>query len=318
MRLKRVKIFGFKRLPTTEIDLDGDIIAIVGPNGCGKSNIVDAILWGLGEGNARQLRALHNQDVIFNGSSKRKSLGYAEVTLLFDNEDGLLPIQTSEVSVTRRLNRAGDTDYMINRQSCRLRDILDLMADSGLGRSGYAIVGQEEIDQALAASAEDQQTWVDEAAGVQRYRSRKLDSLKRLSAATGHLERVNDILHEIETQREPLRKEAEDALKYKTALGALRQVESGLLIKEVAGAVRDVASSRGVHSKGDDPRAGGIREGGRHRRGDQRADIRSALSNRKWTRFAVSNRNPSPLSAPTPPFVCASRNWRASRTLKPT
>ena len=241
MRLKRVKLFGFKTFADkTEIDLDGDIIAIVGPNGCGKSNIVDAILWGLGEGNVRQLRAQSSQDVIFNGSSQRKPLGYAEVTLLFDNEDGLLPMPTSEVTVSRRLNRAGDSEYMINRQPCRLRDILDLMADSGLGRSGYAIVGQKEIDQAVAASAEDRRSWVDEAAGVQRYRTRKVDSLRRLSAAHGHLERVNDILNEIETQREPLRDEAEIAIKYKGALGALRQVESGLLIKEVASATRDV------------------------------------------------------------------------------
>ena len=243
MRLKRVKIFGFKTFADkTEIDLDGDIIAIVGPNGCGKSNIVDAILWGLGEGNVRQLRAQSSQDVIFNGSSQRKALGYAEVTLHFDNEDGLLPMPTSEVSVSRRLNRAGESEYMINRQPCRLRDILDLMADSGLGRSGYAIVGQKEIDQAVAASAEDRRAWVDEAAGVQRYRTRKIDSLKRLAAAHGHLERVADILLEIETQREPLREEAEVAIKYKSALNALRQVESGLLIKEVATAVRDVAT----------------------------------------------------------------------------
>jgi chromosome segregation protein len=243
MRLKRVKIFGFKTFADkTELDLDGDIIAIVGPNGCGKSNIVDAILWGLGEGNVRQLRAQSSQDVIFNGSSQRKALGYAEVTLHFDNEDGVLPIQTSEVTVSRRLNRAGESEYMINRRPCRLRDVLDLMADSGLGRSGYAIVGQKDIDQALAASAEDRRAWVDEAAGVQRYRTRKVDSLKRLAAAQGHLDRVADILREIETQREPLREEAEVALKYKSALSALRQVESDLLIKEVAAAVRDVTA----------------------------------------------------------------------------
>lgn len=241
MRLKRVKIFGFKTFADkTEMNLDGDIIAIVGPNGCGKSNFVDAILWGLGEGNARQLRAQHNQDVIFNGSSKRKPLGYSEVTLLFDNEDGFLPIQTPEVAITRKLSRSGDSDYSINRQSCRLRDILDLLADSGLGRSGYAIVGQKEIDQALAASAEDRRGWVDEAAGVQRYRARKIDSLKRLSAAHDHLSRVNDILTEIESQREPLREEAEVAKRYKVAVNSLREVESGLLIKEIASAVHDV------------------------------------------------------------------------------
>jgi chromosome segregation protein len=241
MRLKRVKIFGFKTFADkTEFQVDGDFIAVVGPNGCGKSNIVDAILWGLGEGSAKQLRAATGVDVIFNGSSRRKPLGYAEVTLLFDNEDGALPVPTSEVAITRRLTRSGESEYQINRQNCRLRDILDLLADSGLGRAGYAIVGQKEIDQALAASAEDRRAWVDEAAGVQRYRARKVESQRRLTSAKDHLSRVEDILLEIDSQREPLREEAEMARRYKAASGSLREVESGLLMKEVFDASKDV------------------------------------------------------------------------------
>jgi len=241
MRLKRVKIFGFKTFADkTEFQIDGDLIAVVGPNGCGKSNIVDAILWGLGEGSAKQLRAATGVDVIFNGSSRRKPLGYAEVTLLFDNEDGALPVPTAEVAITRKLTRSGDSEYQINRQTCRLRDILDLLADSGLGRAGYAIVGQKEIDQALAASAEDRRAWVDEAAGVQRYRARKHESLRRLSSAKDHLNRVDDILNEIENQREPLREEAESAKRYKSAMGSLREVESSLLMREIYDASRDV------------------------------------------------------------------------------
>lgn len=243
MRLKRVKIFGFKTFADkAEFELGGNMTAVVGSNGCGKSNIVDAILWGLGEGNARHLRAQTSQDVIFSGSSKRKPLGFAEVTLHFDNEDGSLPIDASEVVITRRLNRAGDSDYYINRHSCRLRDVFDLLADSGLGRAGYAIVGQKEIDQALAASPEERRGWVDEAAGVQRYRTRKLDSLKRLSSAKDHLSRVQDILTELDAQREPLRQEAEVAIRYKSLLSSLREVESGLLVVEVARAVREVES----------------------------------------------------------------------------
>src|SRR5579862_1885645 len=223
MRLKRVRIFGFKTFADrTEFCLAGGVVAVVGPNGCGKSNLFDAILWGLGEGNARHLRAQSGQDVIFSGSSRRKAVGFAEVSLLFDNEDGSLPVDTSEVSITRRLNRAGESDYYINRQSCRLRDLFDLLADSGLGRSGYAIVGQKEIDQALAASPEDRRAWVDEAAGVQRYRARKLESLKRLSSAQDHLSRIADIITELDSQREPLREEAEAAIRYKSALGSLR------------------------------------------------------------------------------------------------
>lgn len=240
MRLKRVRIFGFKTFADrTEFDLEGGVIAVVGPNGCGKSNIVDAILWGLGEGNARHLRAQTSQDVIFSGSSNRKPVGFAEVTLLFDNEDGALPIDSAEVSISRKLTRQGDSEYSINRQSCRLRDILDLLADSGLGRAGYAIVGQKEIDQALAASAEDRRAWIDEAAGVQRYRSRKMDSLRRLSQAQTHLERVGDIISEIESQREPLKEEAEAAIRYKSVLNSLREVESNLLVVEIAKAHRE-------------------------------------------------------------------------------
>jgi len=241
MRLKRVKIFGFKTFADrTEFDLHGNMIAVVGPNGCGKSNLVDAILWGLGEGNARHLRAQSGQDVIFSGSARRKGVGFAEVTLLFDNEDGALPVQTSEVSITRRLSRNGDSDYFINRQACRLRDVFDLLADSGLGRSGYSIVGQKEIDQALSASPDERRAWVDEAAGVQRYRVRKAESLKRLASAHDHLSRINDIVGELEGQREPLREEAEVAIRYKSVLASLREVESGLLIVEVAKATHEV------------------------------------------------------------------------------
>ncbi len=241
MRLKRVKIFGFKTFADrTEFNVDGGLIAVVGPNGCGKSNLVDAILWGLGEGNARSLRASHSQDVIFSGSSRRKGVGYAEVSLLFDNEDGALPIDSNEVSISRRLTRTGDSEYSINKQSCRQRDVFELLADSGLGRAGYAIVGQKDIDNALAASPEERRSWVDEAAGVQRYRARKTESLRRLQSANQHLARVTDILTELESQREPLRDEAEVAKRYKSALHSLREVESGLLIDEVAKAVREV------------------------------------------------------------------------------
>lgn len=244
MKLKRVKLFGFKTFADkTEFDLRGGTIAIVGPNGCGKSNLVDAMLWGLGEGNARQLRTQTGQDVIFGGSANRKPLGYAEVSLLFDNEDGSLPISASEVEITRRLSRSGDSDYRINGRSCRLRDIHELLADSGLGRAGYSIVGQKEIDQALAASPEDRRAWIDEAAGVQRYRARKTEAQRRLASAHQHLERVGDILTEIETQIGPLEGEAEVARKYKTIIGALQEVESNLLIVEVVRAAAEVAAA---------------------------------------------------------------------------
>lgn len=247
MRLKRVRIFGFKTFADrTEFELGGDLVAVIGPNGCGKSNLVDAILWGLGEGNVKQLRAASSQDVIFSGSARRKAVGYAEVTLLFDNEDGALPAPTSEVAISRKLNRSGESDYAINGRSCRLRDIFDLLADSGLGRAGYAIVGQKDIDQALAASPEDRRAWVDEAAGVQRYRAKKVESIRRLTSAQNHLDRVNDIVSELESQREPLREEAEVARRYRNANDALRAVESGLLIREIAAATSEIEKANRV------------------------------------------------------------------------
>ena len=239
MKLKRLRIFGFKTFADrTELNVDGGIIAVVGPNGCGKSNLVDAILWGLGEGSPRQLRAQTGQDVIFNGSARRKGVGYTEVQLVFDNEDGTLPVNSPEVAISRKLNRAGETEYTINRQPCRQRDIYELLADSGLGRAGYAIVGQREIDQALNASAEDRRGWIDEAAGVQRYRTRKTDALRRLSSAQEHLERVSQIISELEEQREPLREEAQVAARYRTLQSSLREIEVGFLINE-ANAAQD-------------------------------------------------------------------------------
>lgn len=235
MKLKRVRIFGFKTFAEkTEIEVDGDLIAIVGPNGCGKSNIVDAILWGLGETSAKNLRAQTGKDVVFSGSKARKALGYAEVSLVFDNEDGSLPVPTPEVMITRRVTRGGDSKYAINGRRCRLRDVADLLADSGLGRAGYAIVSQSDIDQALSASAIQRRAWIDEAAGVQRYRVRRQESLRRLDAAQSHLDRVADLVSEIERQRAPLAAEAEKAKRYREIRTSLQEIEEGLLSVEIA------------------------------------------------------------------------------------
>ncbi len=235
MRLKSVKIYGFKSFADrTDIDVDGNLVAVVGPNGCGKSNLVDAILWGLGELSPKHLRAQLSTDVIFGGSSKRKQLGYAEVVLTFDNEEGLLPISSTEVTVGRKVDRSGESAYSINGRACRLKDIYELFADTGLGRTGYAIVTQSDIDQALSAAPEMRRVWLDEAAGVQKYRTRKKEALTRLDSAVQHLTRVTDVIIEIERQREPLREEAEAARSYKQKLGSLREIESGLLIVEAA------------------------------------------------------------------------------------
>jgi chromosome segregation protein len=235
MRLTRVRIHGFKTFADRcEFSVDGGLVAVVGPNGCGKSNLVDAILWGLGEGSARTLRAVTGTDVIFNGSAKRRPQGFAEVTLTFDNEDHALPLDVAEVAITRRIERSGDSTYQINRRACRLKDIHELFADSGLGRSGYAIVGQKEIDAALSAGAEERRAWIDEAAGVQRYRVRKAESLRRLASAREHLARVLALENDLEMQRIPLEKAATRARRYQELSSALREVEIGILARAVA------------------------------------------------------------------------------------
>lgn len=234
MRLKRIRIFGFKTFAErTDISLDGDIVAIVGPNGCGKSNIVDGLVWGLGESNMRSVRAQTGKEVVFAGSSHRKPLGFAEVSVTFDNEDGLLPIDAAEVTTSRRVTRDGDNTYQINRRNCRLRDVTELLADTGLSRTGYAIVSQSEIDQALAASTLQRRQWIDEAAGVQRYRLRRVEALRRLAAANDHLSRVDDVIAELENQRGPLEAEAKEALEYRELTGRLKGIETALLAKEL-------------------------------------------------------------------------------------
>lgn len=245
MRLKRVRIVGFKTFADrTEIELNAPLSAIIGPNGCGKSNVVDAILWGLGETNARHLRAQTGVEVIFAGSRARKPVGYAEVTLFFDNEDGALPIEAVEVSIQRRLTRAGESSYAINGRNCRLRDVADLLADTGLGRAGYAIVSQSEIDQALAASPEQRRDWIDEAAGVMRYRARRNEAQRRLQNARTQLERVNDVLQELQIQREPLEEEARIARTYKSLAARLHELEADLLVRDLGETEADLERHR--------------------------------------------------------------------------
>lgn len=267
MRLSRLKLFGFKTFADrTELELKGNILAVVGPNGCGKSNLVDALLWALGETNPRSLRAHTAQDVIFNGSQGRKPLGFAEVMLTFDNADRALGLDVEEVEISRRVTRGGESEYSINRRTCRQKDIHELMADSGLGRAGYAIVGQREVDACLAASPVERRAWVDEAAGAQRYRGHREDALRRLNAATTHLARVEDLVREIESQREPLREEADAALRYKETVAALRRLESGLVMCDLAAAVAQIdelatkTSERFSESQAQSARAGGLED----------------------------------------------------------
>lgn len=209
MQLKRLEAYGFKSFADKiAIEFDQGITAIVGPNGSGKSNITDAIRWVLGEQNIRNLRGTKAEDIIFTGSASRKALGIAEVSLFFAN-DGTLPVDFREVAVTRRLYRSGESEFYINRSRCRLKDIYNLFADTGIGHDGMSIISQNRIDDILNSRPEERRAFFEETAGITKYRNRKRESVRKLTDTEANLVRVQDIIHEIENQLEPLARHAE-------------------------------------------------------------------------------------------------------------
>ena len=215
MRLKKLIIHGFKSFADhVEISFENGITGVVGPNGCGKSNISDAVRWVLGEQSAKTLRGAKMEDVIFNGTEKRRRLAFCEVTLVFDNEDHALAIDFTEVSVTRRVYRSGEGEYKINGAVCRLRDIIDLFRDTGIGKDGYSLIGQGRIDEILSVKSEDRRQVFEEAAGIVKYKARKQDAQRRIQHTQDNLNRVEDILSELEERVEPLKAQSEQAREY--------------------------------------------------------------------------------------------------------
>ena len=242
MFLKRLQILGFKSFADkTTIDFSDGVTAVVGPNGSGKSNIGDAIMWVLGESNSRSLRADSSAEVIFSGSSKRKPLGMAEVNLTIDNTAKLLPVDFQEITITRRVYRSGESEFLINKSPCRLKDIQELFMDTGVGRSSYAILTQSEVDAVLSAKPEERRMLFEEAAGIQKYRNRKREALRRLENTEANLNRVTDILGELEVQREPMREQAEIALRYIRLSDRLKQIEVDSLWAQLLQADADKA-----------------------------------------------------------------------------
>ncbi|WP_303105475.1 chromosome segregation protein SMC [uncultured Mitsuokella sp.] len=212
--MKRLEAYGFKSFADKiSIEFDQGITAIVGPNGSGKSNITDAIRWVLGEQNIRNLRGTKSEDIIFAGSASRRPLNIAEVSLVFDN-DGTLPVDFREVVVTRRLYRSGESEYFINRSRCRLKDIYELFADTGIGHDGMSIIGQNRMEDILNSRPEERRAYFEEAAGITKYRNRKRETLRKLTDTEGNLVRVQDIVHEIENQLEPMARHAEKTRAY--------------------------------------------------------------------------------------------------------
>lgn len=234
MFLKRLDVIGFKSFAERiTVDFVPGVTAVVGPNGSGKSNITDAIRWVLGEQSAKSLRGAKMEDVIFAGSDSRRAQNFAEVTLTLDNADQGLPIEYSEVSVTRRVYRTGDSEYLINKQTCRLKDIVDLFMDSGLGREAFSIISQGRVEEILNSKAEERRTIFEEAAGVLKYKTRKKKAEGKLSETQDNLNRVNDILHELETQVEPLKIQASIAKDYLQQKEELEKIEVALTVYEI-------------------------------------------------------------------------------------
>ena len=231
MRLKKLELYGFKSFPErTEIVFKEGITAIVGPNGSGKSNIADAVRWVLGEQSAKILRGASMQDVIFGGTQRRKPLSYCEVSLVFDNEDRSLPLDYAEILVTRRVYRSGESEYFLNRAACRLKDVVDLFRDTGIGKEGYSIIGQGRIDEILSRKGEDRRQVFEEAAGIVKFRARKEEADKKLLRTQENIARVDDLLEELRNRLGPLEEDAANARMYLDLSARLKVLDMNLFL----------------------------------------------------------------------------------------
>ena len=234
MYLKRLELQGFKSFADkTVLEFMPGITTVIGPNGSGKSNISDAIRWVLGEQSMKSLRGAKSEDIIFAGTQNRKSLGFAEASIIFDNSDGKLPVEYTEVTVTRKIYRSGESNYFINKVPCRLKDILELFMDTGIGKDGYSIIGQGKIDEILSNKSEDRRKIFEEAAGIVKYRTRKVESEKKLEQTKLNLLRINDILQEIEQNIGPLKIQSEKAKKFLSLREELKSIEVGLFLHNI-------------------------------------------------------------------------------------
>ena len=247
MYLKKLELQGFKSFPDyTCIDFDRGLTAVVGPNGSGKSNISDAVRWVLGEQSVKQLRGGKMEDVIFNGTSARRSMNYAEVSITFDNSDGHIDYAFPEICVTRRLYRSGESEYQINKVNCRLKDITVLFLDTGLGRDGYSLVGQGRVDDILSTKSEDRRRVIEEASGIVKYRVRKDEAQRKLNSTQDNLVRINDILGELEQRKGPLEEQAGKARKFNENYEELKKLETSLLVHKITEANNEMGDSAGL------------------------------------------------------------------------
>ena len=247
MYLKKLELQGFKSFPEhTVIEFGPGMTAVVGPNGSGKSNITDAVRWVLGEMSIKTLRGGKMEDVIFNGTSARKAMNYAEVTLVLDNSDHRVDLDFPEIQITRRLYRSGESEYQINKVNCRLKDITGMFLDTGLGKDGYSIVGQGRVDEVLSSKSEDRRRIVEEASGIVKFKMRKEEAERKLNSTENNLIRLNDIIGEIEGRIEPLGEQAEKARTYHKTYDELKAKEISLLCAKINNAESTMGDSSKV------------------------------------------------------------------------
>ncbi|MCC3373050.1 chromosome segregation protein SMC [Cohnella sp. REN36] len=244
MYLKGIELAGFKSFADrTQLEFGRGITAVVGPNGSGKSNISDGIRWVLGEQSAKSLRGGNMQDVIFAGSDARRAVNFGEVSITFDNSDKTLPLDFAEVTVTRRVHRSGDSEYLINKQPCRLKDITELFMDTGIGKEAYSIIGQGRIEEILSTRSEDRRGIFEEASGIVKYKARKKEAQKKLEDTEANLLRINDLVVELGDQVEPLRIQSEKAEMYKQLKEELKSKEIALYVHQIEGVHRSWAET---------------------------------------------------------------------------
>ncbi len=233
MYLKKVDIQGFKSFgDKVQLNIPPGITAVVGPNGCGKSNIADAMRWVLGEQSAKLLRGERMQDVIFSGTQNRRGVGYAQVSMTIDNTEGELQIDYSEVVITRRVYRSGESEYLINKSPCRLKDIHEVFMGTGVGKEGYSIIGQGQIDKILSSKPDVRRNLFEEAAGVHKYKLRKIEAEKKLEKKQENLVRIQDILTEVEDRLETLEEQSSKAREYLSVRDVLKEIELSIFIYE--------------------------------------------------------------------------------------
>src|SRR5574337_1198316 len=247
LKIKKLTIHGFKSfVDKVTLHFPMGTSGIIGPNGCGKSNIVDSIRWVLGEQNARHLRGKHMEDIIFNGSDSRKPLGMAEVVLTFSNEEGQAPARFAnftEIEISRRLYRSGESEYYINKVQSRLRDVVDLFTDTGIGTRAYSIIEQGQVGWLINARSEERRVILEEAAGINKFKHKKEAALRRLESTKENLTRVNDIISEVKRQLNSLNRQAKKAERYKVLREELKGIELLLSSLELKKLKDELASS---------------------------------------------------------------------------